>query len=196
MKAIFSGAKSGHRGEPHERAGTYRSNIPVLLVLLASTADSDQEKKNPRDTDFCPHLQVDAGDPRVERSAHPVVVEEVAAHPHRGSSAHSDGVGEPADEEAIEHGDSHNRAKIFNDCRKAEEPGVVQDSRGNESRVKGREGVAIVCEGLVVEGWHREAFLLVAGHDEREEKLDDDQTRVDNKCLGSGERVLRTTNSG
>jgi len=100
-----------------ERTGTYRSNRAILLVLLASTANGDQEKKDPRDTDFCPHLQVDTANPGIERSAHPEVVEEVATHPHRGSRVYSDDVGEPADEEAIEHGDGHNRAKVFNDCR-------------------------------------------------------------------------------
>ena len=174
MKAIFLGTMSGHGAEAHETTETYRCNTSILLVLLASTADSDQEKKDPRNTDFCPHLQVDAADPRVERSAHPVVVEEVAAHSHRGPSVHSDSVSEPADEEAIEHGDGHNRAKIFDDCGKAEESSVVQDSRGNEGRVKGSEGIAVVRESLVVEGWHGETLLLVARHDEREEELDDD----------------------
>jgi hypothetical protein len=164
--------------------------------LLASTANGDQEKKDPRNTDFCPHLQVNTADPRVERSAHPVVVEEVAAHPHRGTSVHSDGVGEPADEEAIKHGDRHNRAKVFDDRREAEESGVVQDSRGNESRVKGREGVAVVRESFVIKGRHGETLLFVARHDERKEKLDNDQTRVDGECLRGWERVLRTVNSG
>src|SRR5258706_15849568 len=99
---------SGHGAEPHGRTATYKGNIPIPLVLLASTANGDQEKKNPRDTDFCPHLQVDAANPGVERSAHPEVVEEVAAHPHRCSRVYRDGVGEPTDEEAIEHGDGHN----------------------------------------------------------------------------------------
>jgi hypothetical protein len=156
------------------RTATYRSNGAILLVLLASTTDGDQEKKDPRNTDFCPHLQVDTSNPGIERSAHPVVVEEVAAHPHRGSRVYSNDVGEPADEETIEHGDGHNRAKVFDDCRQAEESGVVEDGRGNESGVKGREGVTVVCESLVVERWHGEALLLVPGHDDCEDELDDD----------------------
>ena len=160
--------------------------------MLASTANGDQEKQDPRNTDFSPHLQVDAANPGVERSAHPEVVEEVAAHPHRGARVYSGDIGEPADEEAIEHGDGHDRAIVFDDYRQAEESGAVQDGRGNESGVKGCEGVAVVREGLVVEGWHGEALLLVTRHEESEEELDDDQARIDGECLGGRERVLRT----
>lgn len=71
----------------------------------------------------------------------------------------------------------------------------MQGSRGNESRIKGREGVAVVRESLVIEGWHRKTLLLVARHDDREEELDNDQARVDSECLGGRERVLRTANS-
>lgn len=174
MKAIFLGTVSGHGAETHKRAGTYGCNISVLFVLLASTADSDQEKKDPRNTDFCPHLQVDAADPGVEWSTHPVVIEEVAAHSHRGSRVHSDNVDEPADEKAIEHGNGHNRAKIFDDCREAEESSIMQDGRGNEGGVKRCKSIAVVRESLVIEGWHGETLLFVARHDERKEELDDD----------------------
>lgn len=50
----------------------------------------------------------------------------------------------------------------------------MQDSRGNDSRVESCESVTVVCESLVVEGWHGEALLLVTRHDECEKELDDD----------------------
>ena len=54
----------------------------------------------------------------------------------------------------------------------------VESSDSNHCRVETWEGVAVVHEGLVSKGRNREALLLVTGNNEGEEKLVEEETRV------------------
>lgn len=144
---------------------TCRCDISVDLVLLASSRDGNQVEQNPRDTDLCPHLQIDIPDSGVEGGTHKDIIRKIPAHPHRLPSQDSPEVRRKANHEPINHTRRHQPTKVIDDLREAEEVGGVEDVGGDHGEVEGSEGVAFVLEGFVVEAGNGEAFLPVAGHD-------------------------------
>lgn len=158
---------------------TYRSNVAIGLVLLASTRDGQEEDNDPWDTDLSPHLEVDGAKTGVQASTHEVVVEEVAGHADCSASHDGVKVGEKGDTKAVNHGDGHEMAVVVDDLGEAEDVEVVQRGGGDESHVEAGQGVAVVHEGLVVERGDGETFLLVSGENPSNEELEEKVARVD-----------------
>ena len=104
---------------------TYRSDIAVRLVLLASTGDRQEENNDPWDADLSPHLEANRTDARVQRSAHEIIVKEIARHANGGPSHHCPQVGDQRDTEPVDHGDGHNVAIVVDDLSQSENTSVV-----------------------------------------------------------------------
>src|SRR5258705_3703500 len=91
---------------------TYKRNITVSLVLLASARYSEEEDNVPRDSNFCPHFQVHRTNARVKGGTHEVIIEEISRHTHRSPCEHSVKVGDKRDTKAVNHGHSHQVSEI------------------------------------------------------------------------------------
>lgn len=170
--------------------GTYRGDIAILLPLLARARDRHEEDDDPWNADLKPHLEVDRAEARVETRAHEDVVDEVPGHANLVPGRDGDGVHEERHAPAVYHGDGHEVSKVVDDLRQAEDVVVVQGGGGDHGDVDTADGVALVHEGLVVEGRNGETLLRVTGHDPGEEELVDDEAGVDLPGVGTGASVL------
>lgn len=77
---------------------------------------------------------------------------------------------------------------IVDDFREPEYVEVVQGCRSDKGRVKTAQRVAVVHESLVVERWHWETFLLIAGKDPCNEELEEKVASIDfpRVCIWAG----------
>lgn len=122
---------------------------------------------------------------------HPEVVHEVPGHPDSGAVKDCNPVRDQRKTEAPKDTNGHDSAKVVDDSAKAEDAEPVEDGGGDESGIPACQGVAVVHEGFVVQRWNREAFLLVARHDECKEELEDHESDVESCRPGIGIRVLQ-----
>jgi len=144
------------------RRNAYRSNITVGFILFEATGDGEEEYDVPGNADLSPHLQVDVPNAGIQASTHEKVINEASRHTHGLSSNDSCKVHEERDKPTPEHSDSHEVAEVVDDTGQTENVEVVQAGGGEQRIVHAYEGITVVHEGLVSEGWDRETFLLVS----------------------------------
>ena len=92
---------------------TYGSYIPIDFVLLARTRHCKEEVDEPGNADLSPHLQIDGGDPRVQRCTHEYVVYKVSRHANLFSTSNGPKIDTEANGETVDYGDSHKVAKVI-----------------------------------------------------------------------------------
>lgn len=161
----MEGLKTGRRN-------AYGSDITVSFILFEATRDGEKEYDMPGDADLSPHLQVDVSNAGIQASAHEQVINEAPRHTDGLSGNDSCKVHEERDEPTPEHSDGHKVAEVVDDAGKTEDVKVMQSGGSEQCSVYAYEGVAVIHEGLVSEGWDRETLLLITPwHEVGEEEL-------------------------
>lgn len=162
------------------------ANVAIDLVLLRARSDRQCPQQDPANPNLGPHLDVDAPDPRVERSAHKVVVHDVARHPVPLARDIDDR------RECEPRNRRHREERTVEVDNLGEVEHAAEMERGDncDGRVEGGVGVAVVFECTAAEGRDGKSHLLVPGHGEGEEELKEDQGEVESRGGASGGSVL------
>ena len=84
---------------------TYGCNISIFFILMATTRNGQKEDDDPRNANFCPHLEVDRANAGVQASTHKNVVDEIAGHANLITSCDGVEIHPEGDCETVDHRD-------------------------------------------------------------------------------------------
>lgn len=110
---------------------THRCDVPILLVLLAPSRNSQEEDNDPRNANFCPHLQVNGADSRVQGSTHEDIIQEIPGHSHLCPGGDRNKVHPKRHSKTIYHSHGHDMAIVIDDFGQAENARDMEERGGS-----------------------------------------------------------------
>lgn len=157
---------------------TYRRDIAVLIVLLASSRNSEVKDNEPGYADLCPHFEINPSNAWVQTGTHEDVVNKAARHSHRvpgedGPEIHAKRYGK-----AIDDCNRHKMAIIVDDFSEAEDTRYVEDRRRDQGDVERDVAVTVVHQCFVPKRGNWEALLLISRDNLGKEKLEEEVAGV------------------
>ena len=161
-----------------KRDETDGCDISILFVLMAPTRNGQEEDNDPRDSDLCPHLEVNRANARVQASTHKDIVNEIAGHANLVTSCDGEEVHSKGDCKPVYHRNGHDMTIVGDDFCEPEDVKIVEQSSSDHRDVDGPESIAVVRQRLVSKRRDWESFLLVTWHNPSEKELIDDETGV------------------